>query len=424
MECKEKRRKEPTLQLISRSRRSPSGLRLSVSFRVWFFFMILATGLVTFSERQFEIAIQHEQMSNAHYMVLDGTRSFMNAVLLSIVAYFAYYNPIWKRFSSRTIIYYMILFFIYLGFVSYLSFLLYSVGFQIFSLKAWSQPYRFELILTETPSQFFLFTVTVATMHGVYFFHHSTAEEVRLIKIEQSLAQERLQSLQTKLNPHFLFNTLNIISAMMYRDTEVADRMIERLSELLRASLNLNSIEVTIGEELKLLDAYSSIMRERFPDQFEISVSCDPQFKEFFIPPFLLQPLVENFFKHSYFELRDATVEPGKVDVVIRNVESKLIISVTDNGLSLEEVRQRDEFKRIAGQTTVHRADSFHQGGLGLKVTRDRLRLLYGRHATLSFGRRITESGYRVEITIPLEIVQIGVSVTLGKQLSPSFTPT
>ena len=83
-----------------------------------------------------------------------------------------------------------------------------------------------------------MLTVTIATMHGLLFFQRSSAEQLRFLKIEQQLIKERLRSLQGQLNPHFLFNTLNTVSAMMYDDPVAADRMIERLSELLRASFN------------------------------------------------------------------------------------------------------------------------------------------------------------------------------------------
>ena len=209
---------ESTEVFLFRGFKEPRDLQISKLFLLAFFLIVLSTGLVTFSQRQFQTLIQSEEMTMSHYVILDGIRSLVSAALLSYVAYFTYYRQLSMRSWPQVLIRYILMFVAYLLLFSSLSFTIYSYVIDFMGLSPWVNTQCIQLIWIDIAAQLFLFTVTVATMHGVYFFQYSTFKELRLLKIEQSLAQERVQSLQTKLNPHFLFNTLNTISAMMYRD--------------------------------------------------------------------------------------------------------------------------------------------------------------------------------------------------------------
>ena len=405
-------------------------------FPMIFIFIILSTSLMAFSRRRLEMAIQGASMSLDYIFVIDTTGAIVSACFMPLVAYIFYHNPISKYPWRHSIKRYLSVITIYIALFVGVSSLLKYAGFILHELAMPSREVWVEVIQSEMSGQVFMLIIIAMIVNIIY------SEQIRLIKTQQNLAQERLQSLQNQLNPHFLFNTLNMISAMMYQDVEAADRMIERLSELLRASLMLgNSVEITIGEELALLNAYASIMQERFPNTFEINVRCDSDLRSLFIPPLLLQPLVENCIKHGQFDARHPTQERGQVEVRIRERGHLLELSVLDNGDAhlkssseeplrrlehTREVRQDEQITLMSDTSPRDPTSNQHQqrgpsGGVGLKVTKDRLRLLYGREAHIHFGFRGDQPGYQVKVTLPLLTAQRGAGLVRAEPTpSPS----
>ena len=225
--------------------------------------------------------IQPELNSQLHCIIVDASGSFVSACLLSIIAIFAYKNPVWRHETLKTSMLYSTMSIVHCTAFISLSTLLRHFAFEFFGLEYSKAMNWAEVIQTEIPPQVFILTVTVATIHGLLFFQRSNAEQLRFLRIEQQLAKEKLRSLQGQINPHFLFNTLNTISAMMYEDVASADRMIEHLSDLLRTSLKINSMmELPLKDELKLLNAYTSIMSDRFPDKFEVIIDIDSSYDD------------------------------------------------------------------------------------------------------------------------------------------------
>jgi sensor histidine kinase YesM len=196
-------------------------------------------------------------------------------------------------------------------------------------------------------------------------------------RLEAHLADARLTALRMQLNPHFLFNTLNSISSLMYTDVAAADTMMTRLSELLRTSLDGDGQpEVTLRQELDLLRRYVDIEKVRFEERLRVTIDVEDAALDAHVPAFALQPLVENAIRHAIAP----RAEGGRLALVAQRVDGTLRISVTDDGPGLPAVRARE--------------------GVGLANTRARLAQLYGAEQSLEL-ENLPGGGLRVALTIP-----------------------
>jgi two-component system, LytTR family, sensor kinase len=196
---------------------------------------------------------------------------------------------------------------------------------------------------------------------------------------ELSLAQAELRNLRLQLQPHFLFNALNTISATMYDDPAAADAMIAELSELLRLSLRtVHTQEVPLKAELEALSHYTALMRARFGEKLSVAVDVEPAAADALVPSLILQPLVENAVRHGNVSL----LGRGRIDVRARRNGDQLVIDVIDDG---------------PGAPTP----SAKGNGVGLSATAERLRLLYGDAHRFSAGNARVGGGFAVAIAIP-----------------------
>ncbi len=185
--------------------------------------------------------------------------------------------------------------------------------------------------------------------------------------------------LRTQLDPHFLFNTLHAVSALVERDPRGVRRMIARLSELLRTTLEGGrEQEVPLREELRFLDGYLDIMRVRFQGQLAVDMQIEPGLGEALVPNFVLQPLVENAIRHGTSKNEDA----GAITIGARRDGETLVLTVLDNGPTAPD----------AAPPAVE--------GIGLRNTRERLAQLYGDAQSLALAPRET-GGMSVEVRLP-----------------------
>lgn len=200
-------------------------------------------------------------------------------------------------------------------------------------------------------------------------------------RMEAKLAEAQLQSLRLQLHPHFLFNTLNIITALISSDPPAAERTVSELSELLRLTLrNAREQEVPLERELEMLEPYVAIQQIRFRDRLSVSIDVEPEVRRALVPYLVLQPLVENAIRHGVGPRASA----GRVDVVARQVDGTLHLVVTDDGVG------------VAGGRGAPSRE-----GVGLRNTRDRLHHLYGsRHRFTAEGG--VAGGFTVHIELPL----------------------
>ncbi|MDQ3744076.1 MAG: histidine kinase [Acidobacteriota bacterium] len=184
--------------------------------------------------------------------------------------------------------------------------------------------------------------------------------ELRASQLETQLTQAQLQALKMQLQPHFLFNTLHSISALVHRDPETADHMIARLGDFLRLTLeNSGAQEVSLQKELEFLRCYLDIERVRFQDRLTTSLDVEPRALDTPVPNLILQPIVENALRHGLAQ----QTSPGHVEISAKRENGSLRIQVRDNG---------------PGLSAITKPNGKVREGLGLSNTRARLAQLYG----------------------------------------------
>ena len=219
--------------------------------------------------------------------------------------------------------------------------------------------------------------IIVALAHAEYYATLSRQESLRRAQLQSQLDAARLDALQSQLRPHFLFNTLTTIAEQVYGDPAGADTMITRLSRLLRSSFVDPEVqEVTLRQELELLQCYLDIARVRFHERLTIDLDIHPNALDAFVPRFLLQPLAENALQHG--------IEPaeagGRLELRVRAHQDTMTVELHDDGIGLPTGALRN--------------------GTGLRNTRQRLAHLYGDRASLEIARR-PAGGTVVRVTLP-----------------------
>lgn len=205
---------------------------------------------------------------------------------------------------------------------------------------------------------------------------HVRAVELREQRAQQELLRAQIESLQARVNPHFLFNALNTVASLVEDDPERAVEAIERLSALLRHSLEGAKEErVALRRELEAVRGYLALEGLRFGARLQHAVVVEPGLEAVLVPPFVLQPLVENAVKHGIASRR----EGGSVRVTVTGSEGAVRLVVEDDG---------------PGRSSAPGTRS------GNEMLRQRLGLLYGPAATFEAGPA-ANGGFRVELTIP-----------------------
>ncbi len=230
-----------------------------------------------------------------------------------------------------------------------------------------------------------LYWVIVIACWATNYHRESRERERRALELEASLSKANLQALRMQLQPHFLFNTLNAISALVHQNPDAADEMLGSLSDLLRMSLEFSDQhEVTLRQELEFLDCYLSIQQTRFGSRLRISKDIEPATLEARVPTFVLQPFVENAVQHG--------IEPrksgGTITLRAWQVDQRLHLEISDDGQGL-----------AASGVTVLRE------GIGLANSKARLRELYGANHQFSLKRNAT-GGVCVALKIPLQLTE------------------
>jgi len=225
----------------------------------------------------------------------------------------------------------------------------------------------------------YLFLVGLA--HALEYRKESERRALDSAHLETRLIEAQLQSLQRQLQPHFLFNTLNAISGLMHLDVEAADRMMDRLGDLLRMALDSSNVqELPLKDELEILQKYLDIEQVRFGNRLSVDMSIAPETLGAMVPNFLLQPLVENAVRHGVAP----HPRPGRIGIEASREDNRL------------ELRIRDSGEGVA----AHYLTLLNQG-VGLTNTRARLEHLYrGKHAfVFSNG-----DGFCVTVSIPFVV--------------------
>jgi two-component system, LytTR family, sensor kinase len=224
-----------------------------------------------------------------------------------------------------------------------------------------------------------VYWIIIGTSAAVDFYRKYRDRELRALELEKLLAQSRLEALQAQLNPHFLFNTLHAISSLMHDNVEAADRMISRLSDLLRLALDsVDQQEVPLRREVAFLQKYLEIEQTRFGDRLKVNIDIAPDTWDATVPNLILQPLVENAIRHGIAPRAAA----GCVAVTARCDGHQLHLEVRDDGVGLATPQPARE-------------------GVGLSNTRARLRHLYAEAHRFEL-KNAEGGGLAVRLSIPL----------------------
>jgi LytS/YehU family sensor histidine kinase len=223
-----------------------------------------------------------------------------------------------------------------------------------------------------------VYSTVVGLSYAIVYYRETQDRAVKEAQLETRLVEARLRTLEAELHPHFLFNTLHAISTLVHTNPDAADRMISRLSDLLRITFDRSgSPGVSLQEELEFLQKYLEIEQTRFHDRLTVRFDIDPDTLDAEVPRLILQPLVENAIKHG------VSPKPGDglVQICSRRHGDKLWVEVSDNGVGLS-----------AGARARLRS------GVGLSNTRDRLDVLYGPAHSIEFSDGTKGLAVRLEI--------------------------
>lgn len=215
------------------------------------------------------------------------------------------------------------------------------------------------------------------------FDYYKKFNENRLIasQLQSKLSLAELNMLKMQIHPHFLFNTLNTISALVYKNPDDADKMISRLSDLLRTSLDYSGKPfVTLKEEIEFLNLYLEIQKVRFKERLLVDINIDPASLEVQVPAIILQPIVENSIKHVLEKTKD--VCEIKINSTLNNYT--LTLEVIDNGPGISE----DNY--------------IHKDGVGLSNVKSRLAQIYNNDRSLKI-KNLENRGLLVSIEIPIQ---------------------
>ncbi len=261
------------------------------------------------------------------------------------------------------------------------------VGLQIASMFL---PYYIHLHDTVAEMLYFHFFSSILSIIATYWFilaggyllnysHQARIRDVRASRLESELSKAQLHALKAQLQPHFLFNTLHAISALMYVDVKAADRMLAQLSVLLRQTIEQMFVqEIPLREEIAFLEKYLEIEQARIGHRLQVTIDTDEALGDLLVPTLILQPLGENAIKHGIAP----RTKPGHLTVRAIQDAQQLRLTVADDGVGLPE-----------GAQPTH--------GTGLANTLARLYQLYGDDQHVTF-RPNAPSGFVVELVLPL----------------------
>ena len=251
-------------------------------------------------------------------------------------------------------------------------------GYQFFSGMAWD-PSEIVLAWNLRLDVNFVIVAAMFAMFNLARIQKEAVERKRVsLELEGQLAQAQLNQLRADIQPHFLFNALNGITALVHAEPDKAERMLIALSALLRRSLELRKPTfITLEDELSVACDYLDLVRMRFEDRLTFDIDVDDELLDALVPPLILQPLVENAVKHGALERGDEAVIRIRGGVE----DGRLHIQIADNGAIL-------------------RQGSPGAGGMGLSTTRRRLELLFHEKASLELIR--TEDEVITDLLIPI----------------------
>ena len=240
----------------------------------------------------------------------------------------------------------------------------------------------FKSVFFNLDRQLTIYWLLLMMSHALNYYNSFRQGQLQAAQLRTELVQSQLEALKMQVHPHFLFNTLHSISALLNKDTDAARRMSTRLGDFLRLTMeNAGTQEVTLQEEMEFLNSYLEIERIRFRDRLTTSVEVDPGMWDVRVPNLILQPIVENAMRHAIA----TNTKPGRIEITAVARNGCLRIQVKDNGPGLS-----------ADQILVNQIGK----GVGLSNTKARLERLYGSDHLLELANG-PDGGLVVTLEVP-----------------------
>jgi hypothetical protein len=230
-------------------------------------------------------------------------------------------------------------------------------------------------------------------IRGIGYYRESRQRERDLSQLAVELTEARMLALRMQINPHFLFNTMNSVSSLMYSDVRAADRMLEQLCSLLRVSLERGPKQlICLQKEMEFIGMYLSLQDIRSAGQVQQGITVDPRLYDALVPTMILQPLVENAYVHGL-----SRVNEGMIEIIAKEEDGQLSIAVRNSGAGLYLANGRES----AGM------------GIGLNNVKNRLRLHFGDRGSLAIHEI---SNDLVEATVRLPLVFAASDETIREE--------
>lgn len=221
---------------------------------------------------------------------------------------------------------------------------------------------------------FFLF-------RGLGYYQRFREKERAASELKSQLEQAKIRALRMQLNPHFLFNTMNSISSLMRIDVAAADLMLEQLSRLLRITLQRGDAQfIPLSDEMEFIEMYLAMQDRRYAGRVEQQMHIDPHLHDALVPTMILQPLVENAYRHGLCRVTTG----GHLNIEASRQGSRLRLAITNSGHGL-----------------VHTNGDSSNKGVGIENVRNRLRMHYGAEQSFSISE-LEDRAVQVELTLPL----------------------
>lgn len=235
------------------------------------------------------------------------------------------------------------------------------------------------LLIKSTHFNLLVYAIMISLWNMWTYYQKNRENELKTTRMKSQLIQAQLNSLRGQLNPHFLFNTLHMIMAHVRKNPQKAEKMIDRLSDLLRKSLEMPySQEISLNDEIEYLKIYLEIQETRFEDRLKTKFDINPESLNVRVPNLLLQPIVENAIQYAVAPL----TQGGSINIASRIEDNMLCLVIKDSGPGFPEDKE-----------------ILYKKGFGLNTTRERLQLLYGENFHFILEN---SDGAQVSIKIPL----------------------
>jgi two-component system, LytTR family, sensor kinase len=245
-----------------------------------------------------------------------------------------------------------------------------------------------------------IFAASIAAVAIPIKIWNATRIEIKLEEQKRLLLQARLDALQSQINPHFLFNTLNSISSLVRFKPEEARELVVKLANILRALLRKHDAFVKLRDEIDFIDNYLDIEVVRFgPDKLRVNKELDAETLDVIVPTMLLQPLVENSIKHGI----SPKIEGGSIIMRSRLRKEKVVIEIEDDGVGMlpQEVSSALQHERSVQNGDDPEGVQLAGGGIGMQNVAERLNVLYGANARMQISSK-KDRGTKITLELPL----------------------